>query len=38
VPKAGVPYLDGYSWDWVTARQGPDDVELIRRVVGRAGS
>jgi iron(III) transport system substrate-binding protein len=38
LPKPGVPYFDGYSWEWVTATRGPDDLEQMRRLVGRAGS
>jgi iron(III) transport system substrate-binding protein len=35
VPKPGVPYFDGYAWDWVTETHGPEDVERMRRLVGR---
>jgi iron(III) transport system substrate-binding protein len=38
VPRPGVPYLDGYSWEWVTTTHGPEEFEAIRRLVGRAGS
>jgi iron(III) transport system substrate-binding protein len=37
VPKAGVPYLDGYSWEWATVTHGPEDTERMRRLVGRTG-
>jgi iron(III) transport system substrate-binding protein len=38
LPKPGVQYFDGYAWDWVTATRGPDDLEQMRRLVGRAAS
>ena len=36
LPTPGVDYFDGYSWEWVTATRGPDDLEQMRRLVGRS--
>jgi iron(III) transport system substrate-binding protein len=36
LPAPGVDYFDGYAWDWVTATRGPDDLEQMRRLVGRS--
>jgi iron(III) transport system substrate-binding protein len=38
LPRPGVDYFDGYAWDWVTATRGPDDLEQMRRLVGRGTS
>jgi iron(III) transport system substrate-binding protein len=37
LPKPGVQYFDAYTWDWVTTTRGQDDLEQMRRLVGRAG-
>jgi iron(III) transport system substrate-binding protein len=38
LPKPGVQYFDAYAWDWVTTTRGADDLEQMRRLIGRAGS
>jgi iron(III) transport system substrate-binding protein len=35
LPQPGVPYFDAYAWDWVSATRSQDDLERMRRLVGR---